>query len=119
MLNPLHEVRDEQHKERLKKSIKENGWEGAPLVVMNEEQLITGSHRYYAVKDLEEEGDFMEQDIPTIEIEEVFEEADLDFEEIMEENDYPDINFEFGLFVEAIRQLPNNIKEKYGIDLEG
>jgi len=117
-MNPLHEVRNQEAVKELADNIKENGWQGAPLVIMGE-QLITGTHRYYAVKLLEEEGDFLKEDIPTIEIEEVFEEAGLDFEEIMEEYDYPDINFEFMLFVEVIRHLPNEIKNKYGIDIEG
>lgn len=107
-----HEVQDTAKLEDIKRSLQERGWIGMPLVRVGEEQLITGCHRYNAVKDLEwiEEG-FV---VPTIVIEDVFEEAGLDFNERWQAEGEPTID-EYG-FRSLIESLPEDIKAKYGID---
>ena len=49
---PLHEVRDEEKLNNLIESMKENGWTGRPIVVLDigDIQALTGSHRYAAAK---------------------------------------------------------------------
>ena len=55
------------------RSMSENGWVGAPMVVWCD-VIVTGNHRYEAAK-------IAEIDVETITIEEIFEEAGVDFSE--------------------------------------
>ena len=109
---PYHEVRDYEHMRKLMASMEANGWVGAPLVIWDGEYLITGSHRYAAAMEL----GWTESDIPTIELSEVFAEAGLDFEALHAEHGYPTID-EHGKLVALLDELPEEIREKYGIDL--
>lgn len=109
-MQTLHKVQDWQKVESIKRSIEENGWQGAPLVKWDD-NLLTGVHRYEACRELEMHDD----DIPTIDIEDVFEEAGLDFEELHAEYDYPTLYD--AMFVELIQELPAAIINKYGIDI--
>jgi len=109
---PYHEVRDYEHMRKLMASMEANGWVGAPLVIWDDEFLITGAHRYAAAMEL----GWAESEIPTIELAEVFAEAGLDFDALHAEYDYPTIG-EHSLLVELLKELPEEIREKYGIDL--
>jgi hypothetical protein len=109
---PYHEVRDYEHMKKLMASMEANGWVGAPLVIWDDEYLITGSHRYAAAMEL----GWDESEIPTIELAEVFAEAGLDFEQLHAEYGYPTID-EHGMLVALLNELPEEIREKYGIDL--
>ena len=59
--------------ESLVESMINNGWVGAPLVKLNDELLLTGSHRYEASK---EAG----INAPMITIQDVFAEAGIDYD---------------------------------------
>lgn len=107
----LHEVRDANKLQELVESIDANGWQGSPLVVWGEEFLLTGSHRYAACKEL----GMSDYEIPTIEIEEVFGEAGLNFDELHAEHGCPTIS-DYAQVVDLLNELPEDIKEKYGID---
>lgn len=49
---PINET-DAEHVEEIKRSIMENGWQGAPILVSETYgMLITGSHRLAALKDI-------------------------------------------------------------------
>jgi len=111
-MRPYHEVRDLEHMRRLMESLEANGWVGAPLVVWEGEYLLTGSHRYAAAKEL----GWADAEIPTIELADVFAEAGLDFEQLHAEYGYPTIDDHWAL-VELLSELPDEIREKYGIDL--
>lgn len=112
MMIPYHEVHDYKLMKKLMESLEANGWVGAPLVVWEGEYLITGAHRYAAAMEL----GWDESDIPTIELADVFAEAGLDFEQLHAEYGYPTID-EHALLVELLNELPEEVREKYGIDL--
>ena len=52
---PVNQVTDPIKMENIKKSIKNNGWRGAPILTYGN-TLITGSHRLFALRKLSEEG---------------------------------------------------------------
>ena len=109
---PYHEVRDYDHVKKLMESMEANGWVGAPLVIWGGEYLITGSHRYAAAMEL----GWSEREIPTIELAEVFAEAELDFDELHKQYGEPTIS-DHGMLVALLNELPEEIREKYGIDI--
>lgn len=110
-MEPLHEVRDKEKLERLVESLEEKGWEGVPLVIWPVyNQLLTGSHRYAAAKELE----WADSEIPVIDIEEIFVEAGLDFQKVLKKHGYP-FYCESG-FLKVLWTLPQPIRDKYGID---
>lgn len=54
-IEPWHEVTDYEKVEWIVEDMKENGWCGRPLVVLEidgEYQALTGSHRYEAAKEV-------------------------------------------------------------------
>jgi hypothetical protein len=107
---PLHEVEDWGKVGELMESIKQNGWQGAPLVAWGD-QLITGTHRYAAWRKL----GYCDYDLPTIDLSEVFAEAGFDIDELHEKYGYPTVDDPE--FVDFILELPAEIREKYGIDI--
>lgn len=109
---PYHEVRDYDHLKTLMESMEANGWVGAPLVIWDGEYLITGSHRYAAAMEL----GWSENEIPTIELADVFAEAGLDFIELHREYGEPTIS-DHGILVALVNELPKEIRDKYGIDI--
>jgi ParB-like chromosome segregation protein Spo0J len=67
-IEPLHEVRDEEKYEKLKKNMKFRGWHGLPLIVLdrhNEYKAINGSHRLAAAANCNRQV-FGEIEIPVI-----------------------------------------------------
>ena len=57
-LEPPHRVTDAEKFERIRTSILTNGWKGPPLVAVERGdgyQLLTGSHRYAALRSIERE----------------------------------------------------------------
>ena len=111
-MTPLHKVTDHEKVEQLKKSIEQQGWQGAPLVKWDVYgDLLTGTHRYAAVKDLGWE----DNDIPAIDIEDVFTEANMDFDGIL--NEYGNPYLTDPLFDCVLQSLPEDIRQKYGIEV--
>lgn len=102
-------IESQEHFETIRKSLEENGWQGVPLVKWGDEYLITGSHRYAAAKSL----DWFDYEIPMIDLEEVFAEAELDFYELHEIFGSPTIDEIFGSAL--LWELPSETRDKYGI----
>ncbi len=103
MYNLLHVAEDEVKVERLMESLERGGWQGAPLVV-DGYNLLTGMHRWTAARRLE----WQWQDVPVIEVSDVFAEAGMDWAETLEEAG--------GDLTTALGELPEVIRVKYGID---
>lgn len=111
-MRTLHEEKDRAKTERLMKSIQEDGWKGVPLVY-DGEQLLTGTHRYLAAQEL----GWGDSDIPMIELEAVYAEAGLNMKELHEQHESPTID-EWDEWVRFLSELPESIRDKYGIDAE-
>lgn len=107
-MTPPHGIESQEKFDELCKSIDENGWQGAPLVKCGDEHLITGSHRYPAAKSL----GWMDAEIPMIDLVDIFAEAGLDFEELHGAYGSPTID---EIFCGFLYELPNSIRDKYGI----
>ena len=114
---PINDT-DRQKVEEIALSIAENGWQGAPLVVLDGGWLITGSHRYEALS-LAVNQDYIDYrfEVPVVDLDELFESEGLDLEEVMEEEgcESPE---DFSCFVWVLDNLPPEIKEQYGIQWE-
>jgi hypothetical protein len=104
MYQVYHQPEDEAKITALIESMEADGWKGAPLVV-DGDQLLTGMHRYEATRRLE----WRWQDVPVIEIADVFEEAGLDYQAAMQEAGYD--------LVTALCELPEAVRDEYGIDI--
>ena len=81
-MDTLHEVRDNEKVKRTAKSIKENGWIGAEMVA-DGDLLITGVHRYAALRELDLEHELDEH---VIDIRDLVEDYDAKIEERMNED---------------------------------
>jgi len=108
----LHEITDEVKAERLAEAMERDGWTGSPLVA-DGEQLITGAHRYYAWYRL---CDNDPDDIPIIDIRNLFAQAGADYDALMQ------AELEYTIWDDAIvyvieHHLPVDIIERYGIDI--
>ena len=111
-MKPYHEVQDQSKVEMLAASMEANGWQGAPLVKVGEDQLITGVHRYAAAHGLLE---WTNNEIPTINLEDLFEMCGMDFEQVYTEEGCPQLSSV--AFACVTNHLPAEVLEKYGIDL--
>ncbi len=97
---------DEKKVDLIAQSMKENGYVGCPILVFND-QLLTGSHRLAALRQLEDEGlDVFDWDVAE-DVTDLVEEA---FEKFEEENgwqkdmDYSDLGWMFkGTWVEEYK----------------
>lgn len=113
-MQTYHEPRDMEKVAELAASMEADGWQGAPLVTIGDDQLLTGAHRYTAAKSL----DWTDAEIPTIDIEELFTEAGLDFAAEWAELMDAGMSIEVAT-VEVVALLPEAMKAEYGIDIEG
>ncbi len=116
---PVHGADDQEKLEELIASMEANGYEGVPLVAY-QQQFLTGAHRYEAVNLLDSRyhahaAERTVDSILVIDIADVFEEAGLDFYETLETEGTPDVD-DYG-FVYVLDALPDDIKDKYGIDI--
>lgn len=101
----INEVAEDKVNE-IAESMKENGYVGCPILVFND-QLLTGSHRLSALKQLEDEGfDIYDWDVA----EDVTDLVNEAFEKFEEENgwsrdmDYSDLGWMFnGTWVEEYK----------------
>lgn len=106
----INEV-DENKINEIAESMKENGYVGCPILIFND-QLLTGSHRLAALKQLEDEGfDVFDWDVA----EDVTDLVNEAFEKFEDENgwardlDYSDLGWMFkGTWVEDYK---NEIEE--------
>jgi hypothetical protein len=109
-LRELHEVRDYEKFESILNDMKENGWRGAPLVRLDD-QLLTGSHRFAAAKELDIK-------IPTIELRDVFEHYGSDYDQMTqdwEDNSYPSQDFSSWWQENQSEYLPNSAEDDFGL----
>lgn len=108
---PPHAVRYKDIFETLKKSLAENGWMGIPLVIEGN-QLLTGSHRFFAARAL----GWNNNDIPTIDLADVFAEAAMDYYSLFKKHGKPMVgdNARWNTFTSDI---PFEIRRKYGLKL--
>ena len=107
-METLHGVRDEAKVAHLADKMEREGSQGPPLV-HDGDQLLTGVHRYAAARQVALD------DIPMIDIADVFAEAGLDYKEIWVDEGEPTITEPAYLYV--IEALPVTIRGKYGIDI--
>src|SRR2546430_9254865 len=111
-MNPYHEVVDQDKVESLAKSMERDGWQGSPLVKWDVYgDLITGVHRYAAAQSL----GWADSEIPMIDIGDVFTEAGLNFDAVLKGYDNPYLSD--AMFVSVLYELPDAMREKYGIDI--
>ena len=103
MYNTYHQVIDQGKLADLITSMERNGWQGAPLVADGED-LITGSHRYPA-------------SIAAGIVASVIDIRDIypEWETLHAEYDYPTIDSPD--YVSALDQLPQSLRDEYGIDV--
>jgi len=109
-METLHEVRDTAKVERIAKSIEENGWIGAPMVA-DGDQLITGVHRYAALRQLDLEHELAEH---TIDIRDLVEDYDAKIEEMMTEDEME----WYEALVTIIGEMDTETAEQYGMDAD-
>ncbi|MDE2620825.1 MAG: hypothetical protein KGL54_11750, partial [Sphingomonadales bacterium] len=118
-LRPLHEASDHALVRRLARDIAAHGWEGAPLVA-DGAQLLTGSHRYAAVKRL----GWGDEQIPVTRLEDVLREAGVSLwgglestlEELRDSGEHPSRLAAVAAIVNG--DVPGKVRRKYGLDLD-
>lgn len=93
----------------LVEELREEGWHWSPLVV-HSGSVVGGVERYNAARFLG-----MEDEVPTVTLEEVYEEAGVDFAQVAGPRGEVDSGREF--FEDYLRGLPEHIRDKY--DLSG
>jgi hypothetical protein len=118
-----HPADDENKVKELKKAMTENeGWVGPSLVMLDEAQAITGSHRIRALKQLiiqwedgKIDADWLaDYELPTITMKEIYGEFEMpqNYEEIMIE-----LTDTETMILRLTQDLPYKTKIKYGIDI--
>lgn len=101
-----HAVTDGDKVEKLAADMAERGWNGAPLVVLNEyAQAVTGVHRLAAAEQVG-------IPVPGVDAEELLAACGIDLWERRE--DYADLD---ETLVALIAELPDHIRATYGLDL--
>ncbi|MEW1737974.1 hypothetical protein AB0346_18655 [Nocardia beijingensis] len=104
---PLHEVRDAAKLADLTAGMRRSGWQGPPLVV-DGEQALTGSHRYWAAV-------ASDTDIPRVAIAELCEALGVDWEAHLEEHD-GSLRID-GAYRTIADKLPAEVVYYLGLDL--
>jgi hypothetical protein len=110
---PYHGVHNEDKLAALVADMLANGWQGAP-VVADGNCLMTGSHRWHAVRKIERmhEIDTPEVLLHVVDIRDIYPE----FDDLMDDFDNPIIGEP--MYAMAIDNLPEDLKEEYGIDMQ-
>jgi hypothetical protein len=112
---PYHGVHDEDKLATLIGNMVLNGWQGAP-VVADGDCLITGAHRWHAVREIEKMYEVGKTDtevlLHVVDIRDIYPE----FDDLMDEFDNPTIGEP--LYAQAIDSLPADIRDTYGIDVQ-
>lgn len=91
----------------LVEELREEGWQWSPLVVHGG-SVVGSLSRYQAARFLG-----MEDQVPTITLEEVYEEAGVDFAQVAGPAEEVDSRREF--FEDYLRDLPTHVREKYDL----
>lgn len=92
-------------------SMLEDGYLGAPIVVLASDgqvMAVTGQHRLLAARAAELD------EVPTIDIRDVFAAADQEFDPLWAEWDYPTPSQ--ADFESILRELDSDVAEQYGIE---
>lgn len=111
LVDPPHEVRDETLLVDLMASMREQGWQGPPIIV-DGEMGLTGSHRIQAVANLWNfEG--IEVRLQVITVEDLAERYGIDWDALLEDH----AGDRFGAALELQRQLPVDVVDWLGMDL--
>lgn len=102
---------EQDHVDEIAESMRRNGWQGAPLVVLpNYAVSYTGTHRLRAAEAAELD------EVPAVDLAELFTACGLDLTTICDEHD-------LGLLsdrMEIVDHLPENIRIAYTLnDIEG
>jgi ParB/Sulfiredoxin domain len=105
-VTPWHDVEDADKVSRLSASMQKDGWTGAPVVVIDGGQAVTGSHRIAAALKADIE-------IPTVNIRDLFADAGLDYDDtVAVEYD----GYWYEVIVRADQFLPADLVDEYGLD---
>ncbi|WP_047121249.1 ParB/RepB/Spo0J family partition protein [Streptomyces leeuwenhoekii] len=111
--SPLHEVRDEEHRDAIAADMRKRGWHGAPLVVLPDYLLsLTGVHRRSAAElaGLEE--------IPGVSLEDLFEACGTDlWDAINSDEEYMNASCYYDYSRVIADHLPEEVIETYGLDM--
>lgn len=91
--------------EELVEQLRSEGWTGSPLV-MHGDEVVGGAERYNAARFLG-----MEDDVPRVTLEEVYEEAGVDFPQVGSREGGPPPEEE--MFEDYLRDLPRHVRDKY------
>lgn len=115
-IQPLHDVEDEAKLESLIESMRVNGWQGAPVVVVEREDsdplAATGSHRVAAAREVGIE-------VPTINAAELLAEHGGDFAALVGEFETAGLDregAEYEAIIRIVDYLPADVAEHYGLD---
>lgn len=118
-LEPAHEVRSEAYAAELAESMRANGWQGAPVVIVERDGAdplaVTGSHRIAAAR----AADIL---IPIVYLADITDAHGIDLAGLIE--GAPAFEFDTDLAVfqaayTAAELLPTEVETAYGLDLHG
>jgi len=109
-MDTLHEVTDKAKVKRLAADIEANGWQGAPMVA-DGDLLITGVHRYAALREL---GMVAEVDDYIIDIRDLVEDYDAKIEELTTEDEME----WYEALIAIIGDMDKGTAEQYGLDAD-
>ena len=108
-MDTLHEVTDNEKVRKIAKSIGANGWVGAPMVT-DGDLLITGVHRYAALRQIDCEDMLYDVTIP---IQDIIEDYDAQIEERMDDGDEW-----YEAMKATVAGLDTSTREYYGLDAD-
>ena len=111
-MDTLHEVTDKAKVTKLAQQIAQNGWQGAPMVA-DGDLLITGVHRYAALRELDMEAE-AESGEYTIDIRDLVEDYDTKIEELMTEDEME----WYEALIAIIGGMDKEVAEQYGLDAD-
>lgn len=110
---PLHEVRDETHRDAIADDMRKRGWNGAPLVVRREFAIsLTGVHRRAAAEaaGLDE--------IPGVDLEDIFDGCGLDMWKLINNSEEYSLETSYHDYSRLVcENLPEDVVEAYGLDM--
>jgi hypothetical protein len=106
---PLNGVEDRYKFRAMVEEMEKGTWKWSKPLIRCGDQLLTGSHRYAAAK-------VAGTPLVLMDVDDVFSEGGLDFKETWEKNAQPWDGWLSNLDY-ALKCLPDELREKYGIDL--